>query len=51
MAGAYGMSMSSHYNSRRLPAEILVDGKRAFVIRKRDSLEDLWTNEAVPSEL
>ena len=51
MAGAYGMSMASHYNSRRLPAEILVDGKRAFVIRKRDSLEDLWTNEAVPSEL
>ena len=51
MAGAYGMSMASHYNSRRLPAEILVDGKRAFVIRKRDSLEDLWNNEAVPSEL
>ena len=51
MAGAYGMSMASRYNSRRLPAEVLVDGKLAYLIRRRDSLEDLWANEIVPAEL
>ncbi len=45
-SGAYGMSMSSHYNSRRLPAEVLVraDGS-AFLIRKRDTYEDITANE------
>lgn len=51
MAGAYGMSMASRYNSRRLPAEVLVDGQDAKLIRRRDSLEDLWTNEIVPADL
>lgn len=51
MAGAYGMSMASHYNSRRLPAEILIDGNRTLTIRKRDTLENLWINEVVPPEL
>ena len=32
-AGAYGMSMASNYNSRCLPAEVLVDGNRAVLIR------------------
>lgn len=50
MAGAYGMSMSSRYNSRRQPAEVLVRGKEAFLIRRRDTFEDLWANEIVPSD-
>lgn len=44
-AGAYGMSMASNYNSRLRPAEVLVDGKRFRVVRKRDALEDLWRGE------
>lgn len=51
MAGAYGMSMASRYNSRRLPAEILVDGSHDLLIRRRDSIEDLWANEIVPQNL
>ena len=51
MAGAYGMSMASRYNSRRLPAEVLVSGKTSLLIRRRDSLEDLWTNEIVPADI
>lgn len=50
MAGAYGMSMSSRYNSRRQPAEVLVRGKDAFLIRRRDTFDDLWANEVVPSD-
>jgi diaminopimelate decarboxylase len=40
-AGAYGMSLSSNYNSRPRPAEILVEGKRARLIRRRETLRDL----------
>jgi diaminopimelate decarboxylase len=40
-AGAYGFSMASHYNARLLPAEVLVDGGDARVIRERQSLDDL----------
>jgi diaminopimelate decarboxylase len=40
-AGAYGFTMASNYNSRPLPAEILVDGAEAKVIRRRQSFEDL----------
>lgn len=40
-AGAYGMAMSSNYNSRPRAAEVLVSGKDVRVIRKRESLEDL----------
>ena len=40
-AGAYGFTMASNYNSRPLPAEILVDGTTSTVIRKRQSLDDL----------
>ena len=40
-AGAYGFSMSSNYNARRLAAEVLVDGNKFSVIRKRQSYEDL----------
>ncbi len=44
-AGAYGFSMSSNYNSRRRPAEIMVKADKAFVIRNRESYEDLIDNE------
>ena len=40
-AGAYGFSMSSNYNARGRPAEVLVDGKKFSVIRKRETHEDL----------
>jgi len=44
-AGAYGFAMASNYNSRPLPAEILVEGDVATVIRKRQTLEDLIEGE------
>jgi len=40
-AGAYGFSMASNYNARCLPAEVLVDGDKFSVIRKRQTYEDL----------
>lgn len=46
-AGAYGFSMASNYNARRLPCEILVDGDQAVVIRRRQDFEDLWWEEVL----
>jgi len=40
-AGAYGFSMSSNYNARCRAAEVLVDGRRFTVIRKRETYKDL----------
>ena len=40
-AGAYGMSLSSNYNSRPRPAEVLAEGKRARLIRRRETIRDL----------
>jgi diaminopimelate decarboxylase len=40
-AGAYGFTMASNYNARLLPAEVLVDGSKFSVIRKRQTYEDL----------
>ena len=40
-AGAYGFEMSSHYNSRFKPAEVMVKDGKTYLIRKRDELEDL----------
>lgn len=39
-AGAYGFSMASNYNSRNRPAEVLVDSDQAFLVRRRETLED-----------
>lgn len=50
-AGAYGMSMSSNYNSRPSPAEVMVKGKTATLIRKRGTYEDLVRDEIVPAYL
>ncbi len=44
-AGAYGSSMSSNYNSRPRTAEVLVEGDSLRVVRRRESLEDLWRLE------
>jgi diaminopimelate decarboxylase len=44
-AGAYGFSMSSNYNSRPRPAEVVVDGKKAFVARERETWADLVRGE------
>ncbi len=43
--GAYGMSLASNYNSRARPAEVLVDGRRARLVRKRESITDLLAPE------
>ena len=45
-AGAYGMSMASTYNSRPRPAEVLVSGRKARVVRQREAIEDLWRGES-----
>lgn len=44
-AGAYGMSMSSNYNSRPRAAEVLVDGAQAQLIRARETMDDLLRAE------
>ncbi|MFM8242434.1 MAG: diaminopimelate decarboxylase family protein, partial [Crocinitomicaceae bacterium] len=44
-AGAYGFSMSNQYNSRLRPAEVLILNEESFLIRKRETLEDLYRNE------
>jgi diaminopimelate decarboxylase len=44
-AGAYGMAMSSNYNSRPRPAEVMVDRGRAVLIRERESIESLFALE------
>jgi diaminopimelate decarboxylase len=44
-AGAYGSVLGSNYNARPKPPEVLVDGSRAKLIRKRESLADLVRNE------
>ena len=44
-AGAYGMALASNYNSRPRPAEVLVNGKSAKVIRRRETISDLLMPE------
>jgi len=44
-AGAYGMALASNYNSRPRAAEVLVSGKKARIIRKRETIADLMRNE------
>ncbi len=45
--GAYGMSLASNYNTRTRPAEVLVDGKRARLVRKRESVRELLAPERI----
>ena len=46
-AGAYGMAQSSNYNTRPRAAEVLVEGNKARLIRRRESMEDLLSPEVV----
>jgi diaminopimelate decarboxylase len=50
-AGAYGFTMASNYNSHPKPPEVLVDGDKYYVVRKRESLEDLINGETIPPSL
>ena len=44
-AGAYGMSMSSNYNSRARAPEVMIDGARAHLIRSRETIDELFARE------
>lgn len=44
-AGAYGFVMASNYNSRPRPAEVMVDGERFQVVRRREQISELWLGE------
>jgi len=46
-SGAYGFSMSSNYNSRPRAAEVMVDGDRVHLVRRRESLSELFAGEEV----
>lgn len=48
-AGAYGMSMSSNYNTRPRAAEVMVDGSTVHLIRARETVEDLYALEKLPT--
>jgi len=50
-AGAYGFTMASNYNSHPKPPEVLVDGDHYYVIRARESLDDLIRGEEIPATL
>ena len=45
--GAYGISMSSNYNSRRRPAVVVIENNNFRLIKRRENLEDLISNEIV----
>ena len=48
-AGAYGFTMASNYNSRPLPAEVMVTGSEARIIRRRQTYADLISLETLDS--
>jgi diaminopimelate decarboxylase len=50
-AGAYGFSMASNYNTRPRAAEVLVDGDRFDVVRRRETIDDLLACESIPETL
>ena len=50
-AGAYGFTMASNYNSHPKPPEVLVDGDQYYVIRRRETLDDLINGETIPEIL
>lgn len=49
-AGAYGMSMASTYNSRRLPAEVLAEDGGYYLIRRRQDWDEMTAGECAPQE-
>lgn len=50
-AGAYGFTMASNYNSHPRPPEVLVDGYKFYVVRQRETLDDLIRGETIPKSL
>jgi len=46
-AGAYGMTMSSNYNTRPRAAEIMVDGENTYLIRERETIAELMAREVL----
>ncbi|AGH80007.1 diaminopimelate decarboxylase [Psychromonas sp. CNPT3] len=46
-SGAYGSTMSSNYNSRCRPVEVMVDSEKAFIVREREEHRNLWAGEHV----
>ena len=50
-AGAYGFAMASNYNSRPIPAEILVDGNNISIVGDAQTIDDLITREKIPDWL
>jgi len=46
-SGAYGFTMASNYNSRPRVAEVMVDGNQAHLVRRRETIEELFANEAI----
>ena len=50
-AGAYGFTMSSNYNARPRPAEVMVVGNNFYIVRKHETYKDLVRGEAIPKEL
>jgi diaminopimelate decarboxylase len=50
-AGAYGFTMASNYNSHPRPPEVLVDGDKFYVVRQRETLDDLIRGETIPKSL
>jgi diaminopimelate decarboxylase len=48
-AGAYGAVMGSNYNSKPLAPEVLIDQGRAYLVRKRQTFEDLIAGESIPN--
>ncbi len=50
-AGAYGFTMASNYNAHPKPPEVLVDGDNFYVVRARESFDDLIKGEVIPPVL
>jgi diaminopimelate decarboxylase len=46
-AGAYGFTMASNYNARFRPAEVLIYENKAHLVRKRETLQDILTNQVL----
>ena len=47
-AGAYGMTMASNYNTRPRAAEVMVEAGQARLIRRRETVQDLFRDELLP---
>jgi diaminopimelate decarboxylase len=50
-AGAYGFTMAGRYNTRPLPAEVLVSGAEAALINRRETFDSMVAGEAIPDFL